>query len=56
MFGGLRLILFLYIWCFMQNQSENALKVCKHNILINGFHASVSLSCLQQIRNVNDRR
>ena len=27
MFGGFRLILFLDIWCFMQNQPENVLKV-----------------------------
>ena len=26
-FGGLRLILFLYIGCFLQNQPENVLKV-----------------------------
>ena len=27
MFGGFRLMLFLYIWCFMQNKPENVLKV-----------------------------
>ena len=26
-FGGFRLILFLYIGCFMENQPENVLKV-----------------------------
>ena len=26
-FGGLRLVLFLYIGCFLQNQPENVLKV-----------------------------
>ena len=26
-FGGFRLILFLYIGCFLQNQHENVLKV-----------------------------
>ena len=30
-FGGFRLILFLYIGCFLQNQPENVLRIVSKN-------------------------